>query len=375
MIIELRGVEFVNKGAELMLHAIVEKIRQKYPQALIAMQVGSQTPKTKLKQYGIYVKFSNNRSNRIGRLIPRVLRLKAGYVLEREVDLVMDGSGFAFGDQWGAAYAQRRLGSQITQWHNDGKKIILLSQAFGPFENAELKQVMKKIIANSHLIFAREEESFQYLTGLKPADHIIKAPDFTNLIQGILPHDFNTATHQVAIIPNYKMIDKGSQGDNVYLSFLKHTIKKVIELGLKPFFLIHEGKQDLELAEKVNTMLDTPLDVTAKENPLEIKGIIAVSKFIVCSRFHGVVSALSQGVPCVVTGWSHKYKMLLNEYDYDEGLISDLSDTNTVDNMLQKLATPEINKQISDKLKTNSLLQKENSKKMWDRVYNLIDAN
>ncbi len=373
MIIELRGVEFVNKGAELMFHAIVEKIRQKYPKAVIAMQIGAKTPKQKLNQFGIKVKFSNDRSNRIGRFIPSFIRHKAGYYLEKEVDIILDGSGFAFGDQWGSAYAERRIGYRIMKWKRQGKKVVLLSQAFGPFESPAIKDVMKKIISNADLIFAREEKSYQYLTDVQAEEHILQSPDFTNLIKGKLPKDFNPATHQVGIIPNYKMVDKSSQGNHAYTDFLKHAIIKTAALGLKPFFLIHEGKKDLELAECVNKTLDNPLDIIIKEDPLEINGIISLSKFIVCSRFHGVVSSLSQGVPCVVTSWSHKYVMLLREYNYEEGLIKDLSDYQELDTILSKLALHSYRNQITSKLLKNSRLQIEQSEKMWEKIYHLID--
>lgn len=373
MVIELRGVEFVNKGAELMMHAIIDKLRQKYPKAVLTMQIGAKTPKPKLAQHGIKVKFSNERSNRIGAFIPSFARHMAGYYLDKEVDIVLDGSGFAFGDQWGSTYAERRIGSQICKWRSQGKKVILLAQAFGPFKSTDLKNVMEKIIDNADLIFAREEESYNHLQGITRDLKIEQSPDFTNLIKGKLPAGFNKESHQVAIIPNYKMVESNNTNQDVYLAFLKHAIYKTIEMGLKPYFLIHEGAKDHELARSVNMQLNEPLEIVLKENPLEIKGIISSAKFIICSRFHGVVSALSQGVPCIATSWSHKYAMLLKEYDFEEGLMNDLADLKKLDILMFDLAQTDYRQQLSEKLIQHSKTQKEKSALMWEKVYKVID--
>ncbi|MBE9585858.1 polysaccharide pyruvyl transferase family protein [Mucilaginibacter sp. JRF] len=373
MTIELRGVEFVNKGAELMLRAILDQLRTRYPSVVIIMQTGSKTPKEKLKASNIGIKFSSEQSNRKGAMIPGFIRRMFGYYLEKEVDVVIDASGFAFGDQWGAQYAERRLGAQISKWNADGKKVILLAQAFGPFEDAELKVVMAKIVDKASLIFAREEESYKHITGVKNSPIIKRSPDFTNLIKGKVPATFDKQAHEVAIIPNYKMVESKASAQGDYIEFLKHAIATTRNLNLKPYFLIHEGKRDEEFAHQVNKMLDVPLAVIKEDDPLVIKGIISTAKFIICSRFHGVVSALSQGVPCVTTSWSHKYAMLVAEYDFTEGLINDLNDYTTVDALIQKLAVPANRDEVSARLLERGKEHKINSAKMWEQVFELID--
>jgi polysaccharide pyruvyl transferase WcaK-like protein len=374
MVIELRGVEFVNKGAELMMQAIIKKVREKYPKAVLTMQIGAKTPKAKLLQNGIKIKFSNRRSNRIGAFIPGFMRHMAGYYLEKEVNIVLDGSGFAFGDQWGCAYAERRLGSQISKWHNEGKKVILLAQAFGPFESDDLKSVMRKIVSNADLLFAREEESYRHLRGVAALPNIKQSPDFTNLIDGKVPAGFDSEKHQVAIIPNYKMVESNSAKQDEYINFIKFAIHETISIGLKPYFLIHEGEKDQQLAKEVNSYLANPLYIIIKQDPLEIKGIISTAKFIICSRFHGVVSALSQGVPCITTSWSHKYATLLKEYDFQEGLIQDLHNYENLNALIFKLAQPLYRYQLSEKLLQNSKFQKEESVQMWEDVYRVMDS-
>lgn len=147
----------------------------------------------------------------------------------------------------GAKYVNKRIGSKISAWHKEGKKVILLPQAFGSFEDEELKDVMKKIIANADLVFAREKQSLKYLRRISEKNNIILAPDFTNLIEGKVPENFDSTNRQVAIIPNYKMIDKGDAG-NFYIDFLCLAINKINAIGLRPDFLLHEGQRDIQIA-------------------------------------------------------------------------------------------------------------------------------
>lgn len=369
MLIELRGVEFVNKGAELMLHAIMEKVKENIPDANFVMEPILRAPAEKLNKHNIYVK-KGAKANFIPGFVRRMLK----FAVDKEIDVVLDASGFAFGDQWGAKYADKRIGSKIGAWRKDGKKIILLPQAFGPFNDNALKAVMNKIIANADLIFAREKKSFEYLKKISEKDNIVLAPDFTNLLKGKVPENYDATNKNVAIIPNYKMIDKKGGEGELYIDFLRRAIEKTQALGLKPFFLIHEGKRDIDITDKVNLLLHQPLEVIINFDPLVIKGIISTAFFIICSRFHGVVSALSQGVPCISTSWSHKYEMLHKEYDFEEGLLKNIDDPNEIEEKITKLADPETNKKLSEKLLIHSTLHKERSAEMWQKVFRIIKS-
>ncbi|WP_442589252.1 polysaccharide pyruvyl transferase family protein [Pedobacter sp. AW31-3R] len=379
MIIELRGVEFHNKGAELMLHAIIEKIKSKFPDVIFVMEKTPSAPRNKQQEFGIFTK-TNFKLYKfplkyVFALVPQSMRRSNYFINESEIDVVIDGSGFAFGDQWGAWKAGYRLADHIIKWKKSGKKVIMMPQALGPFTEQKLVSKMRTIIEYSDLIFARDRISFQYMLELNPnAKNIKLRPDFTNLIKGSIPSSFDPKTCEVAIIPNNKMIETASEEAGLaYVSMLKKMVEMIQDKGYKPFFLIHEGKKDLALAVNTNNSIEKKVPVVIEDNPLHVKGIIGSSKAVITSRFHGLVSCLAQAVPCLATGWSHKYEMLLEDYGYAEALV-DVSSNDTI--LLQKLDSildDSSRITIIEKLKKNSIEQKKLSESTWEEIFTLLN--
>ena len=90
------------------------------------------------------------------------------------------------------------------------------------------------------------------------------------------------------------------------------------------------------------------------------------------SRFHGLVSALSQGVPSLATGWSHKYQELFDDYGFPEGLLNIPKGTSSAFYMIDKLLDPQQNKVISNKLLDRSEKLKSMSYEMWQQCLDII---
>lgn len=148
MNIELRGVEFVNKGAELMLHAILNYVKAEIPEAKFIMETTHRSPKIKLDSVGIWEK-SNFKKRGINfewiaAFLPQSYFNKRRIVLESDIDVIFDASGFAYGDKWGAQKAAVRSGDHLSKWKSQGKKVIFLPQAFGPFSSQEIINEMDK---------------------------------------------------------------------------------------------------------------------------------------------------------------------------------------------------------------------------------------
>jgi colanic acid/amylovoran biosynthesis protein len=380
MNIELKGVNFFNKGSELMLHAIMRRIKAEMPDALFVMEDSHYTTRKRHLQNGIYTKVNFQRFiflKYLLAIIPGFIFRLWHYISEKEINVVLDCSGFGFGDIWGAKKASDKLGRHMVKWKKAGKTVIMLPQAFGPFSNEELIPVMRNIIKYADLIFARDPISFNYIKQVCGNNNkVICAPDFTNLIEGTIPPFFDSPKCEVAIIVSSKMLDTATINDaETYINLFYRIILMITGFGHKPFFLIHEMETDMRVVERINQRLATKSPVVNEDNPMHVKGIIANSVAVVTSRFHGLVSCLSQGIPCLATNWTHKYEMLLQDYNYSEGLLNIHCDDELLFTKVKSILTEPSKSMIIENLKIESLKQKQLSEEMWNQVFKKIKKN
>ncbi len=377
-LIEIRRAAFVNKGAELMLYAVYEKLKEKYPDANYVMETSRDAPYIKRARLGFYQKPSLFRYGihfgSVFKYMPKIVRDLLGIVTDEQIDIVIDAAGFAYSDQWGTRNTQE-LASSSKRWKKNGTKVVLMPQAFGPFNNPKNKKNIAAAIKNVDLLFARDKVSYDYLKNeVKCNKSINISPDFTNLVKGTVPSDFDRDLNKFCIVPNYRMVDKteGEKSD-AYLPFMIEATRYAHSQGQKPFILVHEGEKDLMLANKIRDAITPEINIITETDPLKIKGILGVSTGTVGSRFHGLVSALSQGVPALATGWSHKYQMLFEDYGFPEGLL-DVQDTKeklhkTMDILFQDKSRASLN----DIINTNSKKLKKKSEDMWKIVFEELE--
>ena len=380
MIIEIRQAGFVNKGAELMLHAVVQKIRTRYPDAKLTMAPdygGASDTFNKMKELDLYPKAWLWRRGidfgQFAELIPKHLLKKYGLVLTSEVDIVIDAAGFSYSDQWGSN-SSRELSASSAKWKKNGTKFIMLPQAFGSFEKDNIAKYVKKWAKNADLIFARELDSYNYLLKLVGRQNKIHMyPDFTNLVEGTLPKGYDSSDKRIALVPNYRMIDMtNKEQSEAYLPFMIRCAKYLVEQEQKPFLLIHEGANDLMLAEKISEAVGG-IPIVMETNPLYIKGILGTCDATIGSRFHGLVSALSQGVPSLATGWSHKYLRLFEDYNFKDGIVSVLDSDIELHRKINILIKAETAEPLKKQLEEVSSVLKEKTEDMWKIVFSEID--
>jgi polysaccharide pyruvyl transferase WcaK-like protein len=374
--IEIYGAGFLNKGAYMMLLSILQKLRPLLPGSRFVQLPSMSALYEERASLQLYQKLGhlrfNGLANAVGSVIPAEIRRHYGLVLDREIDVILDASGFAYGDQWGPQKTET-LARNAQRWKRGRKKLIMLPQSFGPFTSRRLKTAMHSIAESARLIYARDTRSLQFLQDVVGGGSVLRlAPDFTALLEPVVTKESDAYRDRVCIIPNNRMVERGSSREK-YVGLLSSCVKVVHETGCGVFFLIHAGDDDRRIAEEVNARCAMKSEIIHHGDPRVLKGIIGSSKAVISSRFHGAVSALSQGVPCFVTSWSHKYEMLLADYGCPDNIISVESSVDDVRKILSVLASARGIELMGVRIKERSLRVKEENEKMWMEIIAVIN--
>lgn len=374
----LLGTNFKNKGAELMLHSVMQELNSwGLDEVRVAGDLthGSTAQREKVgMEHLLWQRVKGTYApaqllNSVLPLVPKGVRRAKHIVTMGEVDALLDGSGFRLSSQFTDDLNIRRV-ENLRLVKNIGKKVILLPQAFGPFDREVPRKGMLEVLQLADLVFARDRQSLGYLQELGgDLSKVQLYPDFTNQLTVQLPAKYEFVKGKVLVVPNGRMLDRTSpEIAEAYIPFISSVITSLRARNIEPLILIHSAESDKELADRINSGLPKPVDTVQESDALVIKAIIGAAGMIVASRFHAVVSALSQATPALVCGWSHKYEELLSDYGSVEWLLDPIRDQAKLDANLDVLTDAAGYEAAVARLKERGVEQKALSKQMWGEV-------
>ena len=321
MIVEVRPGPMTNKGGELILRTVVDRLGGRWDLA-VEHWIGPYSARSRL---GLLQKLWWKRLGPLaglpGQVVPSAIRRSYGLVSEGDVDAVLDASGYGYGDKFGPERTERAA-ANARRWRRKGIPHILLPQAFGPFTSPRIQRAARSLISQADLVFARDRVSLEAIVSLDvPGAEARLAPDITVSIAGHPPTPSGEAGTPIGfIVPNEKMLQVAGHGaGEAYLAFLASAAVELRARAVNPVLLVHETSGgDRQLAEAASGMVPGGVPVLEEEDPIRLKGLIGTGVVLVGSRFHALLAALSQGVPVIATGWSHKYPALLEDYGCPE---------------------------------------------------------
>jgi len=380
------GGSTTNKGAYLMLLAVLHQAREHIDNAnlVISPTIGNTAPLEAIGYKRLdFPMFHSSATKALDRVLkyPKIMQLayklfkKVDYYGEvpiRDIDVVVDVSGFAYSDQFGAAPLEG-LKKQVDFYQKRGINYIIMPMALGPF--SETQKLAKAAFENIDLIHARDTGSYEFIKELLPSkENIFKAPDITLSLSTDrdLPFSVGEKGEYCCIVPNEKMIDKARDSwRSNYTVALSGGIDQILEGStMHILLLVHNdvGSKDEKLTKEIYKAYESNSRVTMcqHDDPLVLKKIIKEASFIIGSRFHSLASALSSDTPCISTSWAHKYELLFEDYnmkeyshrEYDQGFHDSIDSILDFDNR----------KKLSNAIQLVNKSNLIDNSAMWSRI-------
>lgn len=381
MLIEVKGTEFQNKGAYLMLRAIMTRIGEVIPDAQFAIrpnkyanffQIASANALQRLsvtKWTGFFdasTFFLPGKLKRIG--------TRYGIVTAADVDAVLDASGFAYGHPWPIENLRATTNDlRIAGWTK--KPYVFLPQAFGDVSHYA---PFVRALDNARAIYARDPESLALVNRLPSGvtrDQAKLSPDFTLGLTGnaSAAARWGVNSRTILIVPNSNSL--GNLSNNrawreTGTEFFQTLIKQIVASDFIPRILNHSGDLDRRFCEKL-VATNRLASVIEEEDPLDLKGIIASSHAVISGRYHACCSALSSGVPCLGLSWSHKYQYLFEDFSFGDLVLTQPSAEKTHDFLSKIMKKRE---QMSRQLLIRNERLTAMTDKMWAHVAQILKA-
>lgn len=319
-----------NLGAELMVRETHRRVTAAEPGALVGLWPHTHDDRfiTELRARRMVGSYGRGGWRRAARLTPlrlrssRLYRDELGLLAPTDLDAVLDVSGFALSDQWGADKAGR-IRDYVRDATRRGARYLLLPQAYGPFTDPQVRAATEEIGRRCTAMYARDAVSEHHLRDLDidPAT-IRRAPDIT--IGAPATPDPDVPDRAVAVVPNARLTDRAHDpvGAGRLVDLFVEVSRRLEADGAHVLIAPHTSERgDLELATQIleraglgASRLRPPTSAPA------MKSLLAACEVVLAARFHAVVGAMSSGVPAVALAWSHKYAELVGDLGVDPEL-------------------------------------------------------
>jgi polysaccharide pyruvyl transferase WcaK-like protein len=386
MIIEIYGAGFRNKGAQLMLRTVLERLQSSAQRTEFCMSPYPGAPYRDRAACGLQQIFPIPLMRRVrsfpglflahriaGRGIPKAYCGSYGLVRQQDIDALIDISGYAFGDvfPWRTV---RNFATYAASFRKRDKPVIMLPQMFGPFQNHRVRNHFSRVLAFANVVYARDRMSLDHLHELAPRSKVVRqAPDVTIFAEPRQSDvDRNPPAPYAGIVPNANSLTKGKpQWAGSYIDRLVLAGRELADRGLRIYLILHgPAHDDLPLIDEISKRIGADRCETVIENDaFRLKAFISGARVLVASRYHSVVAALSTGVPSITLGWAHKYDTLHEEFGVSHLVHTGQESPQQLVDLINTVLTPKTWAEIHQVLVAKKAQFAAQNETMWQEVY------
>ena len=382
----ITGGGFGNKGAEAMTYVTVSEIRERFPKHKIYLFLPEKDRLEKDFKSNFNfdflgwhpIKFAKAQSNIITRIICETINrneYKKTVEIYKNTDLMIDISGYAIGSNWSYKICSDYLDNfEYARAFNI--PVYLMPQSFGPFDFVdEQGKIIDKRIADIFpgikLICAREKEGLEALKNRYKLENITLQPDivlnnreinYSGVFKSIpVVHKPEIKDNSVCVIPNNKIMEFGNSNElnKAYVAIIRELLD-----NSSIVYLAYHSTLDRDICLKLKENFSDEKRVVFLDRDfscIEYNVLVKQFKYVVASRFHSIVHAYKNGIPCIALGWAQKYCDLLKEFN-QSNFFFDVRKPLSIENLIDSIKKLEKNHTIeSCKIKEHLLeIQKNN---------------
>jgi len=349
----ITGGELFNKGAQAMTFTVISTIKKINPDInciLLSTKDAVERSEEDKKRYNFEIHPFKVKEVFLDKLkFPHVL-LKSSdgkYIKDmknilKETVFMIDISGYVLSSDWGRKRSQSFL-MKILIAKKYSIPVYIMPQSFGPFDfkgiNALIiNSMIRKIMPYPQIVYAREEQGYRLLTEKYLLNNVQRSLDTVllcdpvdeSLIYKKRPNKLEICIkdNSIAILPNQRTLERGNK-EKIY-SLYKKIISSIVASGMNVYLISH-AVDDQGLCVQLKKFFENNTKVLYLDKELsciEFEEMTKKFNFLVASRYHSIIHAYKQAIPCLILGWADKYKELASVFKQSDYLFDISNDFN-----------------------------------------------
>lgn len=237
-----------------------------------------------------------------------------------DIDAIFVLGSIQYSDAWPQPTLLERLERSIRfHRHFPRAKVVFLPATWGGF-TPEHREALQSLVGGA-IVFVRDRFSADCINGLLGRHVADYCPDLAfgyptaapgtarPLLERTLAHP---AKPILGIVPNQRCVEPGVtpvRRPADYIEALVRVRDHAETRGFNVIAISHMLQTDRDLM----LMRDLGITCVPVSDVAETRSLIANLALCVCSRYHGLISCLSHGVPVLALGWHHKYRNVMQD--------------------------------------------------------------